>query len=311
MNVLTNLRWFLFALNIGALLAQALNAQCPAVSGAEQIRIARWIVLKFKLPADARVEIAGISTVEPGCYRKLRLRASEKNRAIPSEIYLSPDGRFVSRELLDTRVDPRQEERDRRRKIEAGLAAPGSPATGPPTARASITVFSDFQCPYCARLAYMLRNDVLPFERGNVRVVFRHFPLQNHTWARAAAEEAACAGEQGSEYFWRFHDFIFEHQQEFTRENLHQRLSEELKRMPGLDAKAFGRCVSEHKAKGAIDRDISAGTQLGVQGTPSVFINAEAIQSVVSPEQIRSLIREINQMGAKDAASSRSPRTRP
>lgn len=300
-------RWPLLflLLNASAAFGEPGKAACPVLSTDDRLRVARWMERRFKISAPSRVEITEASIANAACFQKLQLRSSGPSRSVPSTVFLSPDRRFLTFELLDTRTDPLLEEKEKRRKLEAGLIAPKAPALGPANARATITVFSDFQCPYCSRLAYMLRNEVLPFERDNVRLVFRHFPLQNHAWARAAAEETACAGEQNVDYFWHFHDFIFERQRELTKENLHQKLVEESKRLPGLDVRAFNRCLAEHKTAATIDNDLSVGTGIGVEGTPSVFVNAQQIQSVVNPEQVRSLIREITKASVKQTASSR------
>ena len=91
-------------------------------------------------------------------------------------MYLSPDFRFLSRELLDSTVDPVLEERRPRQSLSAGLTAGNFLALGPRTAKITIVVFSDFQCPYCARMARMLRTEVLPMEKSNA-AGFSEFPF--------------------------------------------------------------------------------------------------------------------------------------
>jgi protein-disulfide isomerase len=207
-------------------------------------------------------------------------------------LYASPDLRFLTRELLDSRVDPIQEERQKQEALAAGLTRGKLPSLGPADAPVTLTVFSDFQCPYCARMANTLINDVLPVERGKVRLIFRHFPLPMHAWARAAAEAAACAQEQGNEPFWKAHDYLFEHQRELTRDNVRQKLTGHLKGMAGFDPARFQSCLMNPAAAASIDQDIAVGRQIGIRGTPSLFVNGHQARAT-EPEQIRTLIRQL------------------
>jgi protein-disulfide isomerase len=147
----------------------------------------------------------------------------------------------------------------------------------------------------------MLKTEVLPQEAGKVRLVFRHYPLSFHPWARAAAEVTACAADQNNDIFWRLHDYIFERQPELTPDNVRQKLIDEAKRSRGFDQTRLSRCLAEKKVASRIDQDIAFGTQAGVQGTPTVFVNGFRATAVSSAVQIRSLIRE----------QSRAPQAKP
>ncbi|HEV2690549.1 MAG TPA: DsbA family protein [Bryobacteraceae bacterium] len=203
-------------------------------------------------------------------------------------------------------MDPIEEERRKQKTLAVGLTAGNFPALGPKDARVSIAIFSDFQCPYCARMAHMLRQEILPAEGKNIRLVFRYFPLSGHNWALAAAQSASCAQEQGDDYFWRLHDFLFDHQKEFTPDNVQVRAAEEAKRFRGFDSARFAGCVASKKSAAKVDLDVALGTQNGVTGTPTLFINGERIATVAAPEQFRTLIRETESQPARTEAQSRS-----
>lgn len=275
---------------------QSANSNCPELTVAERARISRHAERKYKV--RSALEIEASTPIGTGCYRKLDIRYVGTKQPRGVKLYLSPDHLFLSNELLDTRLDPLAAEIAQRRRLESGMLERDVPGLGTPSAPVIITVFSDFQCPYCARFAYMVRNDILPFETGRVRVVFRHFPLANHNWARAAAEATACAGEQKNEFFWRLHYFIFERQNEFTPANVATILSRETNRLPGFDHNAFDRCVKERRSASKIDRDASFAREIDVQGTPTVFVNSRRITNIAGPEHLRSLIRELAEGGA-------------
>jgi protein-disulfide isomerase len=169
----------------------------------------------------------------------------------------------------------------------------------------TLAVFSDFECPYCARFAAMMK-ELSPEEAASVRLVFRHLPLSMHPWARRGAEAAACAQEQGDHYFWDLHDFMFEHQKELTRDNLLQRLAESAKSLSGFDPGKFSSCVIERRTAAQIDRDLAFAEQNSIDGTPTVFVNGKRIQ-IVGPEQLRTLIRELAETPSMPRAATGSP----
>lgn len=293
------LRWIGLAVSIvittggcGERKVSRTEVNCPPLGSGESTRLARFVQKKYKLSAAPK--LTEVSNGESGCYRKLRFSSADARKPFRVELYVSPDFRFLSSELLDSSIDPEEEERRKEQVLSAGLKGGDYPASGQANAPVTLTVFSDFQCPYCAKLARMLSAEILPDEAGIARLVFRHFPLQMHAWARAAAEATACAQEQSNEYFWKLHDFLFEHQSEFTPGNVQQRLFEEASHYANFDPGAYRRCVSARKTKEKVEKDIAFGTTAGITGTPTLFVNTHRLQGVAGPEQIRTLIRELS-----------------
>ena len=205
---------------------------------------------------------------------------------------------------MDSTVDPVAEEQRKKRALLAGLTNGDFPSRGPKDARVTLTIFSDFQCPYCARLAQTL-NTVLPSEAKTTRVVFRYFPLTMHDWARKAAEAAACVQEQGDSNFWQLHDFLFGYQSEFTPDSVIARITEETKHFRRFDTSRFATCVATKRTSSKVDRDIAFGTRSEVNATPTVFVNGELAGPITAPEQLRTLIREA---AAKQAVTTSAHR---
>lgn len=162
-------------------------------------------------------------------------------------------------------------------RAEKTVEIPLSPtdyARGPSNAPVTIVEFSDFECPYCKKASVSLSR-VEKLYPDKVRLVFKNFPLdtacnpyigsQLHPLACRAARMGRCAGRQGR--FWAFHDAIFG-LAELTADTL-----DELPRSLGLDQKALSQCMSEKEVASRIRADIDEGHELGIMGTPAIFVN--------------------------------------
>jgi protein-disulfide isomerase len=137
---------------------------------------------------------------------------------------------------------------------------------GPANAAVTLVEFSDFQCPYCARLSPVLDSVVRTYPR-DVRLVFKHFPLSFHAQARAAAAAAIAAGNQGR--FFEFRARVMPHFRELN-EDLYLAAAREL----GLDMNRFRREMAlTDEVNAMLDADIELGRTVGVEGTPTVFVN--------------------------------------
>ena len=147
----------------------------------------------------------------------------------------------------------------------------GSFSTGPANAALTLVEFSDFQCPYCARLAPVLDSVARAFPQ-DVRLVFKNFPLSFHAQARAAAAAAIAAGNQGK--FFEFRERVMP-QFRNLNDALYLAVAEEL----GLDMERFRReMVLTNEVQARLDADIELGRQVGVEGTPTVFANGRLVQ---------------------------------
>lgn len=137
---------------------------------------------------------------------------------------------------------------------------------GPEDAPVTLITFSDYQCPYCIRAEPVL-TELLAKYPAELRVVHRHFPLdQIHPFARPAAEAAMCAEEQGK--YWPFHDAIFARNGTLD-EGSFAAIGKEL----GLDGKALETCIAERRHEAFVEADARAGQAAGVTGTPAYFVN--------------------------------------
>jgi protein-disulfide isomerase len=170
------------------------------------------------------------------------------------------------------------------------VAEAGNPARGPANAPVKVVVFSDFECPYCARVVPTL-HELYGKYPGKIRMVFRDFPLDMHESARKAGEAAHCANDQGK--FWEYHDRLFAHQDRLKERDLVEH-AKELK----LDTGAFEKCLQSGRYKEDVERDRQEGERLGVTGTPAVFINGVLLSGALPLNRFTDVV---------DAFLSRTP----
>jgi protein-disulfide isomerase len=217
-------------------------------------------------------------------------------------MYLSPDQRFLTSELMDTTIDPVQQARKDAEMAMAGLAQNHGSSKGSDHAPVTIVEFSDFECPYCRRFAGLL-DEVLPQESDAVRVVFHHMPLSMHPWARTAAEGAACAQLQTNGAFWALHDQMFHHQAEITAVNVKDKLLEYARQVKGLDLMNFQDCLDNQLSLGLVLKDVNLASANNINSTPTLFVNGSRIPGVKDSADLRRIIEEAKK------ESARSPRS--
>ncbi|AKU90003.1 DsbA family protein [Vulgatibacter incomptus] len=154
----------------------------------------------------------------------------------------------------------------------------GAACRGPADAPVTVVEFSDFECPHCAAARPVLER--LQAERSDLRLCFMHFPLPGHSNASSAAQATVFAQRHGK--FWELHDLVFENQQRLSVEVI-----KELVAKVGLDPQALVRAVKADELSPIVDRQKAEGIRLGLQGTPSIFINGRKHELPLMPELLR------------------------
>lgn len=157
------------------------------------------------------------------------------------------------------------------------------PQIGPKRARCVIVVFSDFQCPFCHDAAVVVRRLQKEHESA-VRVVFKHLPARMHRYAQAASIAAQIVFlEAGSAAFWRFHDRLFEHQNEIDDQRLSEWAAAE-----GVSADAIVRRAPE--AVRRVRDDAEEAGRLGIHGTPHLYVNDRVVEGFYPYETMKPIV---------------------
>ncbi|WP_225440349.1 DsbA family protein [Amycolatopsis eburnea] len=150
---------------------------------------------------------------------------------------------------------------------------------GNPSASVTVVEYGDFECPYCAAAAPELRK-LVDGSDGSIRLVFRHFPIFTiHPYALTAALAAEASGE----LFWEMHDLLLTHQMELTDVHLRAYAAR-------IGAgEVTGAAVQRFRP--AVVADYTSGAELGVRGTPALFVDGRVYRGRVSFPALRSAVR--------------------
>ena len=156
---------------------------------------------------------------------------------------------------------------------------------GSDAAPVTILEFSDFECPFCARMPSVL-DELLKKYPDKVRLVFKHIPLPMHPRSPLAHEAALAAGEQGK--FWQMHDLLFANQSRLTPEDL-DRYAGHLQ----LDVARFRRALENHDYRPIVSRDAAEAAALGVNATPTFFINGRRLLGAQTFKTLEGLVEDL------------------
>jgi protein-disulfide isomerase len=161
---------------------------------------------------------------------------------------------------------------------------PDDPVRGAEDAPVTIVEFADFECTYSKR-AHPIMERLLTEYGGRVRFVFRDYPLRMHRRAMPAATAARCAAEQGN--YWDYYQHLMMMQGDLGDEDLEKRAAS-----IGLDVEEFGSCYRSKRHDDAIQTSIDSGRNLGVDATPTFFINGRRVIGAKTYEELKSVIVE-------------------
>jgi protein-disulfide isomerase len=167
-----------------------------------------------------------------------------------------------------------------------------APASGATKAAVTIIEFADFQCPFCRDEQSVLKQ-VLQLYKNDVRLVFKHLPLEIHEQAFSSARAAVCAGEQG--FFWQYHDALF------AVEKLSPDIFNQLASNLGLNTANFKACLDSDTSRTAVLKDVREAKRLGLHGTPAFIINGRLVRGALSLDGFKDILARELTASRRDA----------
>ena len=172
----------------------------------------------------------------------------------------------------------------------------GRAVRGNPNAKVTIVNFDDFQCPFCSRLHSNLFTTVFKDYADRIKVVYKDYPLiEIHPWSMRAAIDGNCLAEQNNEAYWDFADYVHANQKLVagaSRTDAYSNLDNAAKTQAQkhqLDQEKLQACVQKQD-ESAVRASMAEGDKLGVDSTPTLFINGERFTGAVPEQELRAVL---------------------
>jgi protein-disulfide isomerase len=247
------------------------GAQVKSSSALDKPTLEAYLRHLLALPPDVQVKIDDPKPAPITGFKDVDVHLSLGASYQDETFFVSNDGKQIIRGYAyNVNTNPFQPELDK-------LKTDQSPSFGAAAAPVVMVVFSDFQCPNCKEEAKVMRDNIPAKFPKEVRLYFKDFPLEAiHPWAKAGAICGRCVYRQSPTAFWKYHDWIYEHQGEVKPENLKDMVLA-WAQTNELDTLQLGRCIETRATEAEIDKEIAEGRALKVQGTPTTFLNGRRL----------------------------------
>ncbi len=247
-------------------------------------RIERQIRATYKLPPEAPVLVGPFSSSPdwPG-YEAFTVTIGEEGRKQDYPFLLAKDKKSIVRvNRIELSADPYG---DVMKKIDVRAR----PVRGAKQSKVVLVAYDDLQCPFCTMMHQILFPELLKEYGDRVTFVYKDFPLPNHAWANHAAVDANCLAAQNEDAYWSFVDSVHASQREINGKGTQELRLAELDRIAmqqgadhKVDAASLQACVKTQN-DAAIKAAVHEGESIGVDSTPTLFINGEEMSGGVAP----------------------------
>ena len=200
-------------------------------------------------------------------------------------LYITPDGEHaIAGEVMPFGADPYLPARRQLEKAATG------PARGASDNKLLLVEFSDLQCPHCKAAQPVIAKLLEDFPKA--RFVFQHFPLPMHPWAFKAASYAQCIGERDNTAFFKYVDLVFDNQGTISPEGENADATlKDLAKQVGANPDQIATCAADAGTAENVKQSIALGRELGVQGTPTLYVNGRPVEmGKYSYEIIKSIV---------------------
>jgi len=199
-----------------------------------------------------------------------------------NKLLVSADGKHaIAGDVLPFGAKPFE---DARIKLDKGV---NGPAKGPAKAAVTIVEFSDMQCPHCQKAAPGVEQ--LLAQVPDAHFVFQNFPIPSHNWAEKAAEYVDCVGRASNDAVWKFIQKTFEEQANITEANLEEKLKA-IATASGANGDEIAACAAKPEAKARVEASVALGRSVGVNATPTLFINGQNVPAGAKVELLKKIV---------------------
>ena len=266
---------------------------CSAQSMSPEVarRIEQQVRIFYTIPARVKVILGPVKSSEFPNYDALTITFDAGEKKQTYDFLLAKDGKTLLRMTkLDLSKDPFAEIM---KKIDVG----GRPTRGNSKAKVVAVNYDDFECPFCSRMHETLFPDLLKEYGDRVLFIYKDFPLAEiHPWATHAAVNANCLAAQNQDAYWDFADSIHANQKEVNSEKSHDgqfgtldRMTIEQGQKHNLDGAKLQACVKAQQDD-KVKTSVHEGEALGVEATPTMFVNGEQVNGALSLSELRAVL---------------------
>jgi protein-disulfide isomerase len=262
------------------------SAQSTAPNDLDR-RIERQVRFLFQLPPRVEVHVGARQPSEFPNYENLTVQLGSGDQKQDEHFLISKDGKALVRfDRMDLTKDPFLE-------VVNKINLDRRPWRGNRDAKVTIVSYDDFQCPFCSRMHQTLFGPIYQKYSDKVKIVYKDFPLSSiHPWATHAAVDSNCLAVQSYEAFWSFADYIHANGASVNQAGGKEQQFDSLDKITrdqgqkfNLDMERLNGCIRAQD-EAVVSASVQEGTQLGIQGTPALYINGYKIDGALPPEEI-------------------------
>jgi protein-disulfide isomerase len=301
---------------LSLVLLSIIGPNCASQSKPTDIsaKIERQLRATYKLPPEVPVAIGPLSPSPewPGFDAfTVTIGEGEKKQDFP--FLLAKDQKSIVRvNRIELSADPYA---DIMKKIDVR----GRPVRGAKQSKVVVVAYDDLQCPFCTMMHQILFPELLKEYGDRVTFVYKDFPIPSHPWANHAAVDANCLATQNSDAYWSFVDSVHASQQAINSKGTQELRLAELDKMAmqqgadhKVDAASLQACVKTQN-DAAVKASVHEGEELGVDSTPTLFINGQEMSGGVAPlprmrAALDKALKDAGQPAGQQTTSQNSPK---
>ena len=296
--------------SIFVLVLVCLGCSAQSISPEQTRRIEHQVRAYYNLPPRVNITVGPLHPSEFPNYDALTIHLEGEDQKSDYDFQLSKDGKtLLKMTKLDLTVDPYLE---KMKKIDLG----GRAIRGNKDAKVVVVNYDDFECPFCARMHQVLFPQILKEYGDRVKFIYKDYPLTDiHPWAMHAAVDANCLAEQNGDAYWDFADLVHASQKEITQKGPNAAfgaiddLTTEQGKKHNINQPKLQSCIKSQN-NDAVKASVGEGNALGVQATPTLFVNGQQVDGALPVEDIRALLdRALEQAGVPVPAHPKASST--
>ena len=270
----------------GGCKAQTTKAS-DTLSDATIRRIQNEIRSRYSVPPQVDISVSSPDASDVPGYDKVVITFMHEAKKTTFDFLVSKDRKTLARlEKFDISTDWMSK-----------IDVKGRPSRGSEQAKVVVVSYQDFECPFCSKMhATLFTGPLLQEYAGKVKVIYKDYPLTEiHPWALHAAVDANCLADQNQDAYWDFADYVFANQKQVGGRapeeaflNLDKSALEQgIKHK--LNVQKLVACTQKQD-ESAVRKSMAEGDKLGVDSTPTLFINGERVSGAVPAEKLRPIL---------------------